>query len=110
MQWTFNNDPLSAIEPALLNSADIQAYQDACGLITGETFSLDRLKPASYEIRFVGDIYWWDPGWNITGPRRHRRIESDGSFQIKKNSIVYVERSVALDTPMPTWTGNVPPG
>ncbi len=99
MQWTFNNDPFPGIQPALLNSADIQAYQDACGLITGETFSLDRLKPASYEIRFVGDIYWWDLRWNITGPRRHRRIESEGSFEIKKNSIVYVAPDAIFTLP-----------
>src|SRR6267143_7218611 len=95
VRWTFATDPFQQIPPALLNSADIQAYQDACGLVRGEVFSLERLKPASYEIRFRGDVYWWD----LTGPRRQQRIEGDQSFQIKKNSIVYISPDVIFALP-----------
>lgn len=86
VQWTFANDPFPEIPPALLNSADIQAYQEACGLVQGETFSLDRLKAASYEIPCLGDVYWWDEN----NDRQQARIEDGRPFKIKKNSIVYV--------------------
>lgn len=85
-RWTFANDPFPKIPPALLNSADIQAYQEACGLVQGETFSLDRLKAASYEISCLGDVYLWDEN----NDRQQRRIEDGKPFKIKKNSIIYV--------------------
>src|SRR5437762_5488778 len=95
-QWTFANDPFPGIPPALLNSADIQAYQDACNLIRGQNFSFAQLKPASYEIKFLGDAYWWDLK---SGSRRQQRIEGDRSFQIKKNSIVYVSPDAIFALP-----------
>lgn len=113
-QWNFANDPFPDIPPALLNSADIQAYQDACNLIRNEAFSLDRLKSASYEVRFKGDVYWWEEGGEggllgllgvlglvrrILGTRRHQRIEDDQPFQIKKNQIVYVSPDAEFALP-----------
>jgi deoxycytidine triphosphate deaminase len=94
-QWTFTNDPFPKIPAALLNSADIQAYQEACGLIRGQNFALAQLKPASYEIKFLGDVHWWD----LKGPRRQQRIEGDKSFQVKKNSIVYVSPDAIFALP-----------
>ena len=85
-RWTFANDPFPGIPPALLNSADIQAYQEACGLVQGGPFSIERLKAASYEISCLGDVYLWDEN----NDRQQSRIEDGRPFKIKKNSIVYV--------------------
>lgn len=95
VQWTFKNDPFTDIKPALLNSADIQAYQEVCGLIEGEEFSFKRLKSASYEITFKGDGYWWD----LKGPQQRQRIEGDKPFLIKKNSIAYISPDVKFTLP-----------
>jgi hypothetical protein len=94
-KWTFQNDPLPKIPPALLNSADIQAYQDCCDLIQNDPFSLERLKPASYEIGFNGDAYWWD----LTGPRKHQRIDGDTPLHVRKNSIVYISPNAKFALP-----------
>lgn len=53
-------DPFPDIPPALLNSADIADYVRVTGMLFPFDPSEEKLKTASYEIDFVGDVYRWD--------------------------------------------------
>jgi len=53
-----SNDPFPEILPALLNSADIEDYIAATGMIC--PFNSNELKPASYEVKLQGEVIYWD--------------------------------------------------
>lgn len=91
-------DPFPHIPPALLNSADIQAYQAACGLLKGEIVDpkSDRLKGATYKILCQGDIFWRD---DENEGRQHRKITDADQFTIPHNGIVFVSPSVEFNLP-----------
>jgi len=79
-----SRDPFSQIEPALLNSADIEDYVATTGMLY--PFDPTKLISASYEVPFDGEVYQWDG-----------EIQSDiikiadaGGFTLKQNSIAYV--------------------
>lgn len=78
------NDPLRDIPPALLNSADISDYVAATGMLN--PFYPGKLKPASYEIAFLGKCVYWDEQ-----EKKQVRIISRGEeFVLRKNSIAFV--------------------
>lgn len=84
-----SKDPLPEVPPALLNSGDIYDY----ARITSMVFQFDKnndnkkLKSASYEIDFLGDVYQIN---EKNGEVEKKTIEYDEPFTIKKNSIVFL--------------------
>ena len=94
-QWRKNQyyafDPYSQdIAPALLNSFDIKKYIDIGCLVDKATFESDSLKPASYEMRFLGTLYDWvitDEGQ--LKPRSREIVENKPNI-LCRNSITYL--------------------
>ena len=83
-------DPLTEIQPALLNSFDINRYVDMGCLVEKDNFDPKmRLKPASYEMRFLGKLYDWR---RIDGrlQRRCREIHDGKKIKLSRNSITYL--------------------
>lgn len=82
-------DPMPEIAPALLNSADIYAYALATGMLfpfpTDESTLKRKLKSASYEIDFLGDVYY-----KKDGKVEHKKIERETPFTLEPNSIAFV--------------------
>lgn len=84
-----SKDPLTDIPPALLNSADIYDY----ARITGMVFPFDKnndnkkLKSASYEIDFLGDVYQINEKDKAV---EKETIECEKPYTLKKNSIVFL--------------------
>ena len=85
----YSRDPLTDIEPALLNSMDIKRYVDEGCLIDKDSFDSERMKTASYEMRFLGVLYDWE---DKEGQLRQQcRKICDGKFvTLPKNSISYL--------------------
>ena len=84
-------DPLAKdIEPALLNSVDMKRYIDKGCLIQGSDFCIDRLKTASYEMRFLGELYDWKTTDSGRPQRRCREICDGDKVEISRNSITYL--------------------
>jgi deoxycytidine triphosphate deaminase len=79
-----SKDPFPEIRPALLNSADIADYVAQTGMIY--PFHAERLKSASYPIRLLGDVLYWDEDGN----RVTRTISDGDTFTLPKNSIAFV--------------------
>lgn len=87
----YNFDPLAQeISPALLNSVDIKRYIDLGCLIENSTFDEDCLKIASYEMKFLGDLYDWTVTDEGQLRPRCRRIQDDESMTLYRNSISYL--------------------
>lgn len=80
------SDPLSDIPPALLNSGDIYDYARITGMIFPFNAKGKKLKSASYEIDFLGDVYWTDEDGNW----QHKQIKKNEHFPLRKNSIVFI--------------------
>lgn len=74
-------DPFPSIPQALLNSADIEDYARVTGLL--DPFDRAKLKPASYEADFLGDVYYWKK--DEASPTKEA-IQKGEKFTIKKNS------------------------
>ena len=85
----YKKDPFPDIAPALLNSVDIARYVGRGCLLERQKFDSNRMKPASYEMRFLGELYNWQA---IDGRSRQcRRIVSNGKcVTLHKNSISYL--------------------
>jgi deoxycytidine triphosphate deaminase len=83
-------DPLPDVPPALLNAGDIYDYARITGMIwpfeSEEERVKQKLKPASYEIDFLGDIYFADQDGN----QKKIEIRRDTPFTLPKNSIAFV--------------------
>ena len=90
-----SNDPLPNIPSALLNSADFVDYVKKTGMIHPFTLSAEKIKPASYEIDFLGEVYYW----NDEAEERHFVIEKDTAFSLKKNSIAFVHLRTVFRLP-----------
>jgi deoxycytidine triphosphate deaminase/cell division protein FtsL len=88
------NDPFPDIREALLNSADIVDYVRATGMLWpfGPLEKLeDKLKAASYEVDFLGTVYWSEEDENKGDVRICKQvIEKDAAFTLRKNSIAFV--------------------
>jgi len=79
-------DPFPAVEPALLNSADICDYVAATGMIHPFYEKDDFLKPASYEVAVLGKLVWWDDK-----DRKHvENIIRGKEFLLRRNSITFI--------------------
>src|SRR5439155_25313352 len=86
------DDPFAGvIPPALLNSADIYDYVRVTGMLspfdTDQQKLKEKLKGASYEIDFLGDVYFC-PDDETT--LQKQTIAKDSTFVLKKNSIAFV--------------------
>ena len=94
----YKQDPLPDIEPALLNSLDIKRYVEKGCLLEEGSFDQDRMKPASYEMRFLGDLYDWQ---QVDGrlKKRCRKISEDDCIELSKNSISYLWIKERLQLP-----------
>ena len=90
--YTF--DPFAEeIPPALLNSADIKKYVDRDCLIERDVFydKLDkRLKTASYEMRFLGELHRWDTKNDGTLEPCCMKIRYGDAVKLPGNSITYL--------------------
>jgi len=85
-----SKDPFPSILPSLLNSADISDYVAQTGMIC--PFYEDKLKSASYEVKLLGRVVYWD----AEGKRHAFNLETGRDFTLIKNSIAFV-------TPQPTF-------
>ncbi len=85
----YKKDPLPEIAPALLNSYDIARYVEEECLLERDSFEPERLKTASYEMRFLGTLY----DWKLEGAkleRRCRKIVDGKKVELSRNSISYL--------------------
>jgi deoxycytidine triphosphate deaminase len=82
-RWS-SKDPFPEIRPALLNSADIADYVAQTGMIY--PFNPGRLKSASYPIRLLGDVLFWDE----QGNRVSETLKEGEKFTLPRNSIAFV--------------------
>jgi deoxycytidine triphosphate deaminase len=87
-------DPFPSIQPALLNSADIEAYAFRESVFT--PFDPKKLKSASYEIPFEGDVYFWRSGEKTVCKEE---LTGDKAFTVKPNEIVFVNPTVVFRLP-----------
>ena len=84
-----SNDPNTEIPAALLNSADIYTYVQKTGMIFPFNHSIEKkkLKSASYEIDFDGDVYYWESG---NSKLQRKEIRNGEKFILSSNAIVFV--------------------
>ncbi|MER2511716.1 MAG: hypothetical protein ABTQ25_04730 [Nitrosomonas ureae] len=80
-----SKDPLPDVPPALLNSGDIHDYARITSMVF--PFDKNKLKSASYEIDFLGDVYHVN---DETGKVEKETLVKGEPFILKKNSIVFV--------------------
>ena len=94
----YKRDPLPGIEPALLNSADIKRYVDEGCLLEKDSFDPGRIKPASYEMRFLGELYHWE---EVDGrlQKQWRKVSDRDCIELSKNSISYLWTKERLRLP-----------
>lgn len=83
----YSIDPFPAIAPSLLNSADITRYAEAGCLV--DDFCRERLNPATYTIRLLGTLYWWESKENRLF-RQQQEVMEGTSVRIRANSISYL--------------------
>jgi hypothetical protein len=92
-------DPLQDVQPALLNAGDICDYARITGMIWPfpytETAIKEKLKPASYEIDFLGTVHYVDD----MGEHQKIGITKGTPFQLRKNSIVFVSLACKFRLP-----------
>jgi deoxycytidine triphosphate deaminase len=92
-------DPFDKIPPALLNSADIFDYARVTAMIWPFASDKERLsrklKSASYEIDFLGDLYRVDE----SGASHASTIEENKPYVLPKNSIVFVSLKTLFQLP-----------
>ena len=94
----YGHDPLPDIKPALLNSLDIRRYVDLGCLLESEFFEPHRLKPASYEMKFLGDLYDWQEHDGRL-EKRCRSVSPGERITLLKNSISYLWTEECLRLP-----------
>ena len=87
------------IAPALLNSDDIKKYVDIGCLLDKATFDTTLLKPASYEMRFLGKLYDWVIADEGQLKPRCREIVENKPTILHRNSITYLWMSEQLFLP-----------
>ena len=97
-------DPFPDIPSALLNSADLQDYVAATGMIDPFTPGTDSLKPASYAIPLEGEVLFWEEGFDEDSGKRSQRerrfdLKPGDHLRLRRNSIVYVTLAPVLRLP-----------
>jgi deoxycytidine triphosphate deaminase len=98
------HDPFPDIPPALLNSADLQDYVAATGMIDPFLPDSDSLKPASYAIPLEGEVLFWEESFNEGSGKRNQRerrfvLKPGDHLRLRRNSIVYVTLAPVLRLP-----------
>ena len=85
----YKQDPLPEIKPALLNSLDIKSYVEKGCLLESNKFDKCRMKPASYEMKLLGTLYYWEA---VKGrlKKRYKTISDDDPVELPRNSISYL--------------------
>ena len=85
----YKQDPLPKIKPALLNSLDIKRYVEKECLLDLDSFDECRMKPASYEMKLLGTLYYWE---EVKGrpEKRCKTISEDDCVELGRNSISYL--------------------
>ena len=84
-------DPLAKeVQPALLNSVDIKKYVDKGCLLDKSTYDLERLKTASYEMRFLGELHDWQTTSGGKLKQRRRNVCEGDIVELPRNSITYL--------------------
>ena len=94
-EWRSHNfyefDPFfQQIDPSLLNSMDIKNYIDKGCLIEESDFDIQRLKTASYEMRFLGRLYDWVISPSGKMQKRCREVCDGVEIELPANSITYL--------------------
>ena len=84
-------DPFPDIPPALLNAKDIYHYARVAGIVhpfphDDSVLLKKKLKPASYEIDFLGTVHYTDEN----GVHQREDIIKGKPFTLRKNTIVFV--------------------
>ena len=93
-------DPFAEIQPALLNSADIEKYVDKGCLIGPGDFDKKCLKKwASYEMKFLGKLYDWNSTDDERLEQRCRDVCSGNKITLHANSITYLWMKEELRLP-----------
>lgn len=82
-----NIDPYPGIDSALLNSADVEAYVRATGMISPFNLGDKKLKSASYEVDLSGWMHVWEN--NKCTRVVVELLEEGQQFVLKKNSIAF---------------------
>jgi deoxycytidine triphosphate deaminase len=88
-----SKDPFPDIESALLNSADIEDYVAATGMIYA--FDPQKMISASYEVCLDGKVF----RWNSKGEEDFISIEDAGGFTLERNSIAFVHLKTKFRIP-----------
>ena len=84
-------DPFAGeIQPALLHKAAIERYVGKGCLVEREYFDDSRLKAASYEMKFLGKLYYWKMTIDGRLQRRCRNICYDDKITLYRNTIAYL--------------------
>ncbi|MGH8477731.1 MAG: dCTP deaminase domain-containing protein [Methylococcales bacterium] len=83
------SDPFDDISSALLNSADIYDYVRVTGMIYPFEHEREKgkLKSASYEVDFIGDLYIFN---NTIGRHEVHTIERGKNYTLPMNSISFL--------------------
>ncbi len=84
-----DHDPLPAVPSSLLNGHDIFEYVRHTGMVCPfeREFASDKLKVASYQIGFLGDVYETDEGGT---PLKSKKIVDNTPYLLRKNSIAFI--------------------
>lgn len=93
-----DNDPLSDIQPGLLNSQEIRKYADLELLVS--EFDENRLKSASYEMKFRGELHSW---YLDNGRPKKRTVPLDDEGEkvtLQSNSITYISLQEEFRLPL----------
>lgn len=98
------SDPFPDIPPALLNSADLQDYVAATGMIDPFKPDRDSLKPASYAIPLEGEVLFWEESFDERSGKPNQRerrfdLKPGDHLRLRRNSIVYVTLAPVLRLP-----------
>ena len=95
----YKQDPLPGIEPALLNSRDIQRYVNMDCLLEKDSFDPRRMMPASYGIKFLGTLIHWQEEKDGNLKPQSWPISEGECVKIGKNSISYLWTEECLRLP-----------
>jgi deoxycytidine triphosphate deaminase len=90
-----DQDPFPNIPPALLNAADIEAYQNALEIFS-ETLDRKRLKSASYELLLTGEIFRWTKDVMEVDCRE---LSENQPYWVKPNEIVFISLGTKIKLP-----------
>jgi len=94
-------DPYPTIPPALLNAGDIRAYAEHPNTQLFSPFDERKLKPASYEVLFEGEVHFWEYSStsNCSLDRKVVKLAMTDTFTIRPNSIVFIRPATHFRIP-----------